>query len=431
MIESILIKDIASYDSKGIIIDSLKKVNFIYGSNGSGKTTISNFLNDEEDTRFPACQINWKTGNKLDTLIYNKEFRERNFGKEVVDGVFTLGEATKEQVEEINNKKEDLDLLKAEILKNREANEKLETQIKQDTEDFKEHLWKNAFKKYENELREAFRGVALQKETFLNECLRQFRDNTSDLLGREDLVKKANTLLVKTPSQFTLLSFITIEDYLSKEKHLIWKKRIIGKSDVDIAKLIQRLNISDWVGQGKKYLENGSTICPFCQKDTIDSDFLSQLENFFDKEYVENSELLKKVNLELKQSILLIIEYLKDIERTQSEILDSKLDLNKYRPLLKTIELQEAGISEVIDSKMKEPSRAIEIQSLEEPLKSILKLIEDTNKQIDEHNKMVGNYQFEKEKLINEIWRYIIEEEKTNLNAFTKKQAGLSKQLSD
>ena len=112
MIDSIKIKNVASYNSQGVFLENLKKVNFIYGANGSGKTTISNYLNDETDARYPDCKIDWKSGNKLDTLIYNKEFRERNFGKEVIDGVFTIGEASKEQIEIINNKKKDLDLIK-------------------------------------------------------------------------------------------------------------------------------------------------------------------------------------------------------------------------------------------------------------------------------------------------------------------------------
>ncbi|MDR2125442.1 MAG: AAA family ATPase, partial [Prevotellaceae bacterium] len=44
MIESITIKNIATFDNEGIQINDLKKVNFIYGVNASGKTTISNFL---------------------------------------------------------------------------------------------------------------------------------------------------------------------------------------------------------------------------------------------------------------------------------------------------------------------------------------------------------------------------------------------------
>lgn len=38
MIKKIEIKDIASFDYKGIEIDDLKMVNVIYGSNGTGKS---------------------------------------------------------------------------------------------------------------------------------------------------------------------------------------------------------------------------------------------------------------------------------------------------------------------------------------------------------------------------------------------------------
>ena len=44
MIKKIEIKDIASFDYKGIEIDDLKMVNVIYGSNGTGKSTVSKVL---------------------------------------------------------------------------------------------------------------------------------------------------------------------------------------------------------------------------------------------------------------------------------------------------------------------------------------------------------------------------------------------------
>ena len=40
MIESIFIKNVATYNSSGIYINGLKKINFIYGANGCGKTTL-------------------------------------------------------------------------------------------------------------------------------------------------------------------------------------------------------------------------------------------------------------------------------------------------------------------------------------------------------------------------------------------------------
>ena len=77
MIKKIEIKDIASFDYKGIEIDDLKMVNVIYGSNGTGKSTVSKVLAQVD--KFPQCHIDWKDGIPLDVLVYNKEFCEKNY----------------------------------------------------------------------------------------------------------------------------------------------------------------------------------------------------------------------------------------------------------------------------------------------------------------------------------------------------------------
>ena len=46
MIKSITMKNCASYDSVGVNLENCDKINFIYGHNGSGKSTISNYLSD-------------------------------------------------------------------------------------------------------------------------------------------------------------------------------------------------------------------------------------------------------------------------------------------------------------------------------------------------------------------------------------------------
>ena len=101
MIESITVADVATYDDTGVRIIDFKKVNFIYGANGTGKTTITKLLNEEDLPEFSKCSVAWRAGIQLETLVYNKDFREHNFGKGKIDGVFTLGEATKEEKEAI------------------------------------------------------------------------------------------------------------------------------------------------------------------------------------------------------------------------------------------------------------------------------------------------------------------------------------------
>lgn len=121
MIQSIQIKNVATYDNTGIHIDGLKKINFIYGANGSGKTTISNYIHDTTDQNFIRCLLTWQSGLPIKVLVYNKSFRERNFGKGKLNGVFTLGEATAEQIKIIEQKTEELKAIKADGVKTRNA----------------------------------------------------------------------------------------------------------------------------------------------------------------------------------------------------------------------------------------------------------------------------------------------------------------------
>lgn len=139
MIESICMKNIATFDSNdGVKIEGLTKVNFIYGANGCGKTTVSNFLQNPVDGKFSNCTANWKNEAPLKALVYNKIFREQNFGKGKLNGVFTLGQATSKEIKVIEDKIEQLKTIKEDGQKKREI-QKIQTQKKEVLEnDFKE-----------------------------------------------------------------------------------------------------------------------------------------------------------------------------------------------------------------------------------------------------------------------------------------------------
>ena len=72
MIRTIQIKSTATFNDSGVEVPELKKVNFFYGANGSGKTTISNFLYNPDDSKFSSCKLEWLHDLKLKTLVYNK-----------------------------------------------------------------------------------------------------------------------------------------------------------------------------------------------------------------------------------------------------------------------------------------------------------------------------------------------------------------------
>jgi wobble nucleotide-excising tRNase len=98
MIKKITIRNVASYDSEGVVLEDLQKVNIIYGGNGTGKTTISRFLENTNPANFTNyshqsfddCRIEWENGKRQEVLVYNQDFKKRNLTEDM-PGLFTLG----------------------------------------------------------------------------------------------------------------------------------------------------------------------------------------------------------------------------------------------------------------------------------------------------------------------------------------------------
>ena len=404
MIENILIKNVASYDNGGTQLSGLKKINFIYGANGSGKTTISNLSSGQTNLGFKDCNLQWKDGQVLNSLVYNKKFRENNFGKGKIEGVFTLGEATKEDMLLIKEKQKDLNVLKDEGLKKKDTLDK-QNQTKSDEEvSFKESVWVKIYKKLEGEFKEAFQG-SMQKESFKNKLLSEFKTNRSSLQTFDDLKKKSKTIFGQAPEPIEFINIVNFNAILTIEKDDIWGDKIIGKSDVDISRLIQKLNINDWVNQGRSYIQDNLT-CPFCQQPTIEEDFKNKLESYFDESFTTS---IKKITVfidEYKRFTENIINELTQIEASQKSNDGTKLDIDKFSAYLKTLLSQINANKVLLAEKTKEPSRSLTLTPTKEQFENIKNLVESANGEIKKHNDIVNNYKSERSGLIQAVCKY-------------------------
>ncbi len=354
MIKSINLKNVATYDEQGVHLNDLKKVNFIYGANGCGKTTISNFVHDCSDEKFSSCSLTWNNDLPLQALVYNKAFRERNYGKGKLSGVFTLGEATAEQIKLIEKKNEELQVVKEEGIQKRDSIIKLNKDKEDLDNSFREDTWTKVYKKHEVVFKEAFVG-ALQKELFKNKILNESSTNSSPLEPLENLKKKATTIFGEQPQSLDTINSMSFERILEIEKNPVWAKIIVGKGDVDIARLIQRLNINDWVNQGREYIE-GDT-CPFCQQQTITDEFKKQIESYFDESYLNDIKLLKELKEEYQGLNQNIINQLEIIEANHKELKNTKLEIDNYSAFLKTWISQSTANNAYVNNKLKEPSK--------------------------------------------------------------------------
>lgn len=424
MIKQIDIKNVATFDNQGVQFDDLKKVNFIYGSNGCGKTTISNFIHNNTDRKFNGCSLTWQNDLPLTVLVYNKEFRERNFGKGKLNGVFTLGEATADQIQEIEKKNEELKAIKADGQQKRETLDKQKLTKDELENSFKETTWIKVYKKNETAFKEAFQG-SMQKETFKNKLLQETENNDAQIETLQYLKEKAKIIFGEQPQRIEPISQISYDRVLEIETNEVWKKIIVGKADVDIARLIQKLNINDWVNQGREYIQDDT--CPFCQQKTITEDFKNQIERFFDETYLNDIKLLKDLKQEYNTLTQNIINELNGIENNQKVISNSKLEVDKFSAYLKTLISQNTTNSEYLNNKVKEPSRSVELISIKEQSDLLVALIDQANAEIKKNNDIVTNFATERNNLVKTIWKFIVEEYKTEITTFNNQKKGLEK----
>jgi wobble nucleotide-excising tRNase len=95
--------------------------------------------------------------------------------------------------------------------------------------------------------------------------------------------------------------------------------------------------------------------------------------------------------------------------------------------LVKTLASQFIANKELLNNKVKEPSRSLELVSTKEQLENIQKLIEDANAEIKSHNNIVSDYSNQRNNLVQSIWKYLVESHKGTIDAFCRKFEGLEK----
>jgi len=427
MIQTLKIKNIATFSDEEQILDKLSSFNYIYGANASGKTTISRAIdNNRSDEKI---SIKWSNSQPLSTFVYNSDFVEKNFNQSGdIKGIFTLGEQDAETVNQIQKLKQEQSKLVEKIgkltrtLEGEEESQEdgKRKELQNLISNFTDKCWAQKIK-HDNDFQDAFQGFRGRKEVFYSKLIQEHSNNNSTVQTLEYLKERANILFGKRPTEYSPVDILKDSEINSLERSPILKKKIIGTADIDLSSMIKNLGISDWVKEGKSYLEeNNGEICPFCQQKT-EATLTEQLNTFFDESYEKDITTLEKVknSYELKCSTIyqgVSPPPLLDTEKlnTTNELFKSKADSNIAK----------------LKEKKAEPSRSIVLESTQNILSMIYEIIEDTNEKITNHNKTVSNFSSENSTLKKEVWKYIIDIElNLDIEQFTQKKSNIEEAI--
>ncbi|PMG29960.1 AAA family ATPase [Vibrio splendidus] len=372
MNESISIKGVASYPpSTPEVLDISKQNTLIFGLNGTGKSTISNFLYNTDD--FQSCSLN--IDGNFTPIVYNQTFVDENFvNSSMQEGVFTLSKDNADleaRIAERSRLRERLLAVYKEISTKISTAEKAITNAK------------------ENAIKEVFEKKYLIEATSLEPFLKSFKTPKSKFYEQVKKQQGITNLSIneldeeyQSLNQFDKSLPVTIvlptPPLLSQEDITLLSEPIIGSSNSQLTDFIYELDSQNWVKNGKdNYLEEAQTKCPFCQKETIDEAFRSELSALFDKTYDSN---VKKVEAVERSYSVSFTQYIESVKTAFANCSIYDPTQHSAEPLIELLERVYQDNLNLIKSKAKKPSLCIELIDCTDKLEPLSELANKINK---------------------------------------------------
>ena len=429
MITKIVIENDATFDKKQHILEPLRKLNFFYGANGSGKTTISRILGAPAE--HPDSQIYWENNVLLSCHVYNIDFVNQNFGNDIqMPGVFTLGKEERETKARINEIENDIGELEQKCSKLEcELNgsngigglrEKLNTLIEKN----KEIFWRQKQKYDSSPIREGLVGFLNSKENFMKEILAQSESNNEELLSFKELESKAKIVFNKHLELLEKIRNLDFSKLMELNKAQILEKKIVGKDDVDISGLVKKLNNSDWVKQWINYLDDSDGACPFCQR-PISRELKNQLIEYFDDSYENDLRNVRLLDKEYKSAGAFLLAELKKLGTNNSFLQNDEGFEDAVHLFKNLIEENE----ERIHQKATAASTPIALHKIDEVIEKLIKKINEANEKIEENNEVLKINGILRVTLTKQIWRYLTHEIAGDIALFKMEKAEITKKI--
>ena len=426
MISKIVLKGVSSY-RKEAVLDTDKRINLLYGLNGTGKSTFSEFLYDQTEARFSQCRIEGLEDNDT-VLVYNQKFVQDTFYEpEGIRGIFTLSKGNAEVQKVVDTASVELKKLKEQKRKIEEKRTKDEQKHLSEIEEFKKQVWKikREYTGGDRVLEFCLDGLKGNKDTLFKHLISLEKQEDEVDYSVDELKSEAQQLQGEAQNrQFLSKVLINIEDIEQSE---LLSKVIVGNKNSSVATLIETLGNSDWVNSGIKYvhIDGEKGVCPFCQQKTITQDFLDQISAFFDVSYNQDKSQIEQMIIKYSSEIKKVADYLNAIKE-DAFLEKKKKEIENCRANLISILEQNLNI---LREKVKTPSIQVSLQPIKEIIASINSIIENANSEIALYNQRIADIKGSKSRIKDKFWRLMRKEYNSVIELYSANEKSYEQSL--
>lgn len=392
-------------------------VNFFYGKNGAGKSTIARTFKANDE------RLQWQAGKAstdYDVLVYDTDFINanlRNYGN--LAGVFTVNEtniAIQEQVDTLNAERkkmgEEYNGHKAAIdQKTADKNTALST--------FQSDCWSKSAEA-RTLFDEAIKGK--KKAALFAQEILVITPVAHDV---EDLKTLYGTVFSGDAQQYNMLSKAGKVTYASLPGYELMGKPISSSSDTDFAKFIKALKATDWVRSGHTHFA-GQTDgkCPYCQQ-KLPSNFDKEIAACFDAQYQDDISAINAFQRTYESEMDSVVATLEgNVSAAMPE-----LDLSEYEVKVQLLVDAITINKQRIAAKIKEPTSIASLEDTDSLLIEIGTLIDGFNKKIKENNEIVRDLKTKKVLCKKQVWEYLAELLKADVAAYNKALSDLDTEI--
>lgn len=403
MIDSIDLSESPCFGS-GVSLGDLAPVNYVFGPNGSGKTTISQGL---AGTAIDDTHIDWEQGAQT-VKVYNRNYVRKAFtsadGEE--RGVFLLGTESAEIFEKIKELEAQQEKTNRKIKSRQDTIEREETEKRTRREQTANRVW---------ERRSAIPDTIRRQMTGLNggksKCLDLAIENAHAFPERgdenfESLTPKAEVAFSESISERAPIPPAPAITWDESALHTALATPIIGSADVPLAELINRLAISDWARQGIDHLHaqgDSPQLCPFCQQ-TIPKDLENQLASIFDDTYQTRRNEIEV----FRQSLTNAQSSLSSFKQEHFHDLQEIIDADKVEKAFDAAEVSLESIIKSVEQKTTNPSSALDATSPLELYSALEGIVEEANRAITETNSIVQDRKSQRSTILSSAWQEFV-----------------------
>lgn len=360
-------------------------------------------------------------------MVYNNDFITSNFtDSKELQGVFTLGKAEQAQLDrlkdlqEVRKRHEKLIAKSTIMLEGEDGKHGKNGELVYLEAKLVARCWEQKTK-HDELLKGAFSGLRNNKEAFKSRMLQEYETNTSSLIDLAGLQERALILYGAQPVKMSLVPNLDLTRLIAFESSPILAKKVIGKEDVNVSAIIQRLGNSDWIRQGMRFLEHTDDQCPFCQQ-VIPRNFEQDLAEYFDETFEADSKAVSTLRTNYFQ--------VADETLAQARALLSAdcthLDKDKISLEIQALEALVLVNKDRMEKKVSSPSTKIEFEGVDDIQNGFAEIISAANVKVTEHNRLVASFTAEQSKLTGEVWKYLVETElKSTLTDYSSEKSQL------